>query len=243
MKRQGASSERKRARIPSGKAGAANGFLMEVCVDSVESAVNAERGGAGRIELCSGLLEGGTTPSMGVLQVVKQYVQIPVFVMIRPRGGDFLYSDREVEVMKADIRLAKLYGADGLVFGALTEDGHIDKELCMSLVAICRPLPVTFHRVWPHFWHVKVPVFLATLLVRESSFARGQTHITVVTCGTAATALILNLLCHKGTSTSCFFLIVIMELTVINLEIHNFWKIQSLSYEKLLKVEGGDIGI
>uniref|UniRef100_A0A8C2Y238 Copper homeostasis protein cutC homolog n=1 Tax=Capra hircus TaxID=9925 RepID=A0A8C2Y238_CAPHI len=115
--------------------GAANGFLMEVCVDSVESAVNAERGGAGRIELCSGLLEGGTTPSMGVLQVVKQYVQIPVFVMIRPRGGDFLYSDREVEVMKADIRLAKLYGADGLVFGALTEDGHIDKELCMSLVA------------------------------------------------------------------------------------------------------------
>ncbi|XP_060245929.1 copper homeostasis protein cutC homolog isoform X6 [Meriones unguiculatus] len=120
---------------------------MEVCVDSVESAVNAERGGAGRIELCSGLLEGGTTPSMGILQVVKQSVQIPVFVMIRPRGGDFLYSDREVEVMKADIRLAKLYGADGLVLGALTEDGNIDKDLCTSLVALCRPLPVTFHRV------------------------------------------------------------------------------------------------
>ncbi|MEJ1276351.1 ATP-binding cassette sub-family C (CFTR/MRP) member 6 [Cricetulus griseus] len=83
---------------------------------------------------------------MGILQVVKQSVQIPVFVMIRPRGGDFLYSDREVEVMKADIRLAKHYGADGLVFGALTEDGHIDKDLCMSLVALCRPLPVTFHR-------------------------------------------------------------------------------------------------
>ncbi|KAL6072198.1 hypothetical protein STEG23_017179, partial [Scotinomys teguina] len=68
--------------------------------------------------------------------------------MIRPRGGDFLYSDREVEVMKADIRLAKLYGADGLVFGALTEDGHVDKDLCMSLVALCRPLPVTFHRAF-----------------------------------------------------------------------------------------------
>ncbi|KAK2530525.1 Cutc [Columba guinea] len=111
-----------------------DGFLMEVCVDSVESAVNAERGGAGRIELCAGLVEGGTTPSMGLLQVVKQCVRVPVFVMIRPRGGDFLYSDREVEVMKADIRLAKLHGADGLVFGALTEDGRIDTELCTALL-------------------------------------------------------------------------------------------------------------
>ncbi|MEE6486324.1 hypothetical protein FKM82_014573 [Ascaphus truei] len=124
------------------------GFLMEVCVDSVESAVNAERGGAGRIELCANLLEGGTTPTIGVLQVVKQYVQIPVYVMIRPRGGDFLYSDREVEVMKADIRLAKIHGADGLVFGALTEDGRIDTELCMELLAVSRPLAVTFHRAF-----------------------------------------------------------------------------------------------
>ncbi|KAB0384901.1 hypothetical protein FD755_006818 [Muntiacus reevesi] len=102
------------------------------------------------VYVCNGLLVILLTKIKegGVLQVVKQYVQIPVFVMIRPRGGDFLYSDREVEVMKADIRLAKLYGADGLVFGALTEDGHIDKELCMSLVALCRPLPVTFHRAF-----------------------------------------------------------------------------------------------
>ncbi|XP_073451662.1 copper homeostasis protein cutC homolog isoform X2 [Aquarana catesbeiana] len=127
---------------------AEQGFLMEVCVDSVESAVNAERGGAGRIELCASLLEGGITPTIGLLQIVKQYVQIPVFVMIRPRGGDFLYSDREVEVMKADIRLAKIHGADGLVFGALTEDGRIDTELCMDLLAVSRPLPVTFHRAF-----------------------------------------------------------------------------------------------
>ncbi|NWH22070.1 CUTC protein, partial [Grus americana] len=84
----------------------------------------------------------------GLLQVVKQCVRVPVFVMIRPRGGDFLYSDREVEVMKADIRLAKLHGADGLVFGALTEDGRIDTELCTALLAVCRPLPVTFHRAF-----------------------------------------------------------------------------------------------
>ncbi|XP_068923284.1 copper homeostasis protein cutC homolog isoform X3 [Petaurus breviceps papuanus] len=146
MKRRGISKERKRVRIAPIPEEISNGFLMEVCVDSVESAINAERGGAGRIELCSGLVEGGTTPSMGVLQVVKQCIQIPVFVMIRPRGGDFLYSDREVEVMKADIQLAKLYGADGLVLGALTEDGHVDTELCMALLSTCRPLPVTFHR-------------------------------------------------------------------------------------------------
>ncbi|NXP63190.1 CUTC protein, partial [Chloropsis cyanopogon] len=87
-------------------------------------------------------------PPAGLLQVVKQCVRVPVFVMIRPRGGDFLYSDREVEVMKADIRLAKLHGADGLVFGALTEDGRIDTELCTALLAVCRPLPVTFHRAF-----------------------------------------------------------------------------------------------
>uniref|UniRef100_K7FSF1 Copper homeostasis protein cutC homolog n=1 Tax=Pelodiscus sinensis TaxID=13735 RepID=K7FSF1_PELSI len=126
----------------------ADGFLMEVCVDSVESAVSISCPGAGRIELCAGLLEGGTTPSIGLLQVVKQCVQIPVFVMIRPRGGDFLYTDRELDVMKADIRLAKLHGADGLVFGALTEDGRIDTELCTALLAVCRPLPVTFHRAF-----------------------------------------------------------------------------------------------
>ncbi|KAL4641039.1 hypothetical protein GN956_G11781 [Arapaima gigas] len=123
-------------------------FLMEVCVDSVESAINAERGGAGRLELCSSLLEGGITPSVGLLQVVKQYVRIPVYCMVRPRGGDFLYSDREVEVMKTDIELMKNHGADGLVLGALTEDGRVDTELCVELQATCRPLPVTFHRAF-----------------------------------------------------------------------------------------------
>uniref|UniRef100_A0A8D2ZQ68 Copper homeostasis protein cutC homolog n=1 Tax=Scophthalmus maximus TaxID=52904 RepID=A0A8D2ZQ68_SCOMX len=114
----------------------ADSFLMEVCVDSVESAVNAERGGAGRLELCTSLLEGGLTPSLGLLQVVKRYVKIPVYVMIRPRGGDFLYSDQDVEVMRRDVELMKSHGADGLVLGALTEDGRVDAELCMELLGI-----------------------------------------------------------------------------------------------------------
>ncbi|KAJ8360292.1 hypothetical protein SKAU_G00168170 [Synaphobranchus kaupii] len=131
------------------------GYLMEVCADSVESAINAERGdsptdhcGAGRIELCSSLQEGGITPSIGLLKVVKQYIRIPVYTMIRPRGGDFLYSDHEVEVMRMDMELMKGSGADGLVLGALTEDGQVDAELCMELLAACRPLPVTFHRAF-----------------------------------------------------------------------------------------------
>ncbi|XP_067909264.1 copper homeostasis protein cutC homolog isoform X2 [Heterodontus francisci] len=124
------------------------GVLMEVCADSVESAINAERGGACRIELCSSLMEGGITPSIGLLQVVKQYVRIPVFAMIRPRGGDFLYSGSEIEVMKADIKMAKANGADGTVFGVLTEDGRVNTEVCMDLMAESRPLSVTFHRAF-----------------------------------------------------------------------------------------------
>ncbi|KAK0138508.1 Copper homeostasis protein cutC [Merluccius polli] len=84
----------------------------------------------------------------GLLQVVKQNVKVPIYVMIRPRGGDFLYSEQEVEVMRKDIQLMKSHGADGLVLGALTEDGRVDAELCMELLALSRPLPVTFHRAF-----------------------------------------------------------------------------------------------
>ncbi|XP_072883070.1 copper homeostasis protein cutC homolog isoform X3 [Hemitrygon akajei] len=126
----------------------APGILMEVCVDSVESAISAERGGASRIELCSSLVEGGVTPSIGLLQVVKQYVKIPVFAIVRPRGGDFLYTDSEIEVMKADIKMAKASGANGIVFGVLTEDGRVNCEVCLDLIAESRPLPVTFHRAF-----------------------------------------------------------------------------------------------
>jgi copper homeostasis protein len=119
---------------------------MEVCVDNVESAINAFRGGAKRIELCSDLAEGGTTPSVGIVRVVKQLVKIPVHVMIRPRAGDFHYSDQEMDVMRTDIKILKENGADGFVFGILHRDGTVDRDRCQELIDLSRPLPVTFHR-------------------------------------------------------------------------------------------------
>ena len=121
---------------------------MEVCVDSIESAVNAERGGACRVELCSNLVEGGTTPSLGMLRVMKKTVKMPIFVMIRPRGGDFLYSEDEFHVMKEDLQIMKQNGANGIVFGILTPNGEIDVKRSKALIDLARPLPVTFHRAF-----------------------------------------------------------------------------------------------
>src|SRR5580704_10547381 len=99
---------------------------VEICVDSATGAFAAERGGADRVELCDNLLEGGTTPSAGSIKVARRGLKIGLQVMIRPRGGDFLYSKDELEVMQEDIRMAKELGADGVVFGCLTAQGDND---------------------------------------------------------------------------------------------------------------------
>ncbi len=117
-------------------------------MDSVESALAAERGGAGRLELCDALFDGGTTPSAGMIAACREHVSIPLFVIIRPRGGGFVYSDSELDVMRRDIVAARGLGADGVVIGVLRRDGRIDEDQARSLVGVAGDLSVTFHRAF-----------------------------------------------------------------------------------------------
>lgn len=124
------------------------GFILEICASSVASAIAAERGGADRVELISSLPEGGVTPGAATIKLVREKTSIGIFVIVRPRAGDFCYTGLEFGVIKEDIRIAKDLGADGIVSGILLPDGNVDVERTAELILLARPLEFTFHRAF-----------------------------------------------------------------------------------------------
>lgn len=125
-------------------------YKFEICANSVASCIAAQEGGADRVELCAGIPEGGTTPSYGMIRNARKSINIALNVIIRPRGGDFLYSEAEIEEMIYDIQVAKELGADGLVFGCLTPEGNVDMQAMQRLMEAAGDTPVTFHRAFDH---------------------------------------------------------------------------------------------
>jgi copper homeostasis protein len=121
---------------------------LEIIGFNIESCMAAQEAGANRIELCAGPGEGGTTPSYAFIKAAREKLHIDLYVMIRPRGGDFLYSDNDFEIMKNDAAICKQLGCDGIVTGILTKDGKVDKKRCKELIEIVYPLEATFHRAF-----------------------------------------------------------------------------------------------
>lgn len=124
------------------------GFLLEVAANSVASAMAAQEGGAGRVELCTALELGGLTPSMALIAMVRERLRIPLYVLIRARAGDFLYNDLECELMQRDIETCAALGCDGVVLGVLDADGAVDKARCSALIQATGDMGVTFHRAF-----------------------------------------------------------------------------------------------
>jgi copper homeostasis protein len=123
-------------------------MLLEICVFNTATALAAEKAGADRIELCENYANGGTTPSYGYLKTVREQISIPVFPMIRPRGGDYFHSADEIGIIRKDILLCKELGFEGVVFGLLNQDGTIDRDNTARLTEAAYPLEVTFHRAF-----------------------------------------------------------------------------------------------
>lgn len=125
-------------------------YTFEICANSAESCVAAQAGGAHRVELCASMPEGGTTPSFGEIRLARKLIDIRLHVIIRPRGGDFLYTPLELDVMEEDIHMARQAGADGVVFGCLTPEGDLDMPAMRRLMKISEGMSVTFHRAFDY---------------------------------------------------------------------------------------------
>lgn len=124
------------------------GIILEIAANSINSCIAAQQNGADRIELFENLPEGGCTPSYGMLQLVKEKTGIPVYTMIRPRGGDFLYNEDEFEIMQRDVEICRQLNYKGIVFGILDAEGYVDMERCKALLALAGDMKATFHRAF-----------------------------------------------------------------------------------------------
>lgn len=154
-------------------------MIKEFCAGSFSEALAAEKRGADRIELCDNLAEGGTTQSYGTIKMALEKLNIPVFPIIRARGGDFCYSDEELKIMREDILMCKSLGAKGIVFGMLTKDKKIDEKILKEFVSLASPMEVTFHKAVDE---IENPVEAVDILA-EAGVKR------ILTSGTKATAL------------------------------------------------------
>ncbi|XP_067619996.1 copper homeostasis protein cutC homolog [Eurosta solidaginis] len=159
-----------------------NNIKLEVCVDSIASALAATEGGASRIELCSALTEGGLTPSPGTVKTLKDHINIPIYCMLRPRrGNDFIYTKEEMDAVLLDMDILRTHGADGFVFGALTKERTIDIDKCQRVMERSGSIPLTFHRAFdltnPQIMHDTITV------IKELGFKR------LLSSGFRATAL------------------------------------------------------
>lgn len=142
--------------------------ILEICAASVASAINAQEGGAHRIELCDNLCEGGTTPSYGMIRAARKQLKIKLHILIRPRGSDFIYTGQEMDIIREDVIQCKALGVDGIVTGFLLPDGNIDMERTNEIAELAHPLSVTFHRA---FDMAKDP-FLALSEIRRARIDR-----------------------------------------------------------------------
>lgn len=167
-------------------------MIIEVCADSLRSAQNAEKGGADRIELCQDLPLGGTTPSYGLTLLTLRQLSLPVMAMIRPRGGDFCYSEEEFSCMIEDVRLMRKLGVHGIVTGILTEEGEVDRRRMQRLIDEAEGLDITFHRAFD----MSRDLFQSLEILEELGIRR------VLTSGGRATAAegsrVLRDLVHQG---------------------------------------------
>ena len=153
-------------------------FTLEIIGFNIESCIVAQAAGAHRIELCDNPGEGGTTPSYGFIKKAREVLQIELYCMIRPRGGDFFYTDEEFDIMKTDVQTCKQLGCDGVVIGMLNQDGTVDKERCKKLVELAYPMGVTYQRA---FDRVKDP-FAALEDIIETGCERILTSGLVPSC-------------------------------------------------------------